>query len=79
MTLAQIETDDYYTCAEAAEELGLSPDSVRRYLNNALSDDEKLRPKLAGISVGNGWLIHRDEIERYKQERLPKGRQPKST
>lgn len=76
--MATIDTDDYYTTREAAAELDLSLASVRRYLNNGLSDDPSLRPKLRGTSFGRDWMIHRDEVERYKQERQPVGRQPKA-
>lgn len=78
MVVARIETDDYLTTEEAGQVLGLSTDSVRRYCNNAMSDDPSVRPKLEGISVGRSWLIHRKEIERYQKERNTKGRPSKA-
>lgn len=74
MTVATIETDDYLTTEEAAAVLGLSMDSVRRYLNNALTDDPNARPKLIGTSIGRTWLIHKDEVERYQRDRKNRGR-----
>jgi len=68
-----IETKDYLTCAEAAEALGLTADSVRRYCNNFL---EKKSPALEGfqMSPGADWYIHKAEIARYKKERNSRGR-----
>ena len=79
MVVARIETDDYVTTEEAGQILGLSADSVRRYCNNALSDDPNVRPKINGISLGRSWLIHRREIERYQKERNSKGRPAKAS
>jgi hypothetical protein len=71
MTVATIETRDYLTCAKAAEALGLSADSIRRYCYN-----EKVgkTPFLKAIHVGRDWLIHKSEIARYKKERVGRGR-----
>lgn len=69
--MAQIETGDYLNCGKAAKALGLSSDSVRRYLNNA---KEGKSPALLGIQIGREWLIHKSEIARYKKERQSRGR-----
>lgn len=74
MTVATIETRDYLSCGAAAEVLGLSSDSVRRYCNNT---KQGRTPSLRGIQIGREWLIHKREIARYKRERVGKGR-PKS-
>lgn len=71
MNVANIETRDYLNCGRAAEVLGLSSDSIRRYLNNAKTGKT---PFLSGIQVGREWLIHKAEIARYKKERQSKGR-----
>lgn len=71
MTLATIETRDYMNCGEAAELLGLSSDSVRRYCNNF---KEGKTPSLKGLQIGREWLIHKSEIARYKKERNGRGR-----
>lgn len=71
--MAKIETRDYVNCGEAAEQLGLSADSVRRYCNNA---GEGKTPWLEAIQIGREWLIHKSEIARYKKERNGKGRPP---
>lgn len=73
MNVANIETRDYVNCGRAAEVLGLSSDSIRRYLNNAKAGKT---PFLSGIQVGREWLIHKAEIARYKKERQSKGRPP---
>ena len=45
----------------------LTPDTVRRYLNDAEN------PKLKGEKIGRDWFVPRKEIERYRRERRPKG------
>jgi predicted transcriptional regulator len=73
MNVATIETRDYLTCREAAEELGLTPASVRVYCNNK---ENGKSPSLKGIHVGRDWIIHKSEIARYKKERNDPGRPP---
>jgi hypothetical protein len=73
MSVATIETNDYLTCVKAGKVLKLSPDTVRRYLNNA---KEGKTPALEGTQFGRDWLIHKNEIQRYKRERRGRGRQP---
>jgi hypothetical protein len=76
MVVAIIDTDRFLTTKAAAQRLKLSLASVRRYLNNGLSEDPKDRPKLYGESFGRDWMIPVEEIERYEKERQPVGRQP---
>lgn len=71
--MATIETRDYLNCSDAAVELGLSSDSVRRYCNN---EKEGKTPCLKGLQIGREWLIHKSEIARYKKERNGRGRPP---
>lgn len=73
MNVATIETNDYMNCSEAAEALGLSSDSVRRYCNN---EKEGKTPSLKGMQIGREWLIHKAEVARYKKERNDRGRPP---
>ena len=73
--MATIETRDWLNCAAAAEALALSADSVRVYCNNHLTGKT---PALKGMQIGREWLIHKDEIARYKKERQDRGRQPKA-
>ncbi|MEM1303666.1 MAG: helix-turn-helix domain-containing protein [Planctomycetota bacterium] len=72
--MASVDTDVYYTTAEAADELGISQDSVRRYCANHLEDRT---PAIRGELIGRSWFIHPDELERFKKERRGMGR-PKS-
>lgn len=71
--MATIETNDYFTCSEAAEALDLSPESVRVYCNNAKKGKS---PAIKGMHMGRDWLIHKVEIARYKKERNGPGRPP---
>lgn len=75
MAVATIETRDYMNCGDAAIALGLSPDSIRRYCNNA---KEGKTPSLKGLQIGREWLIHKSEIARYKRERNDRGRPPEN-
>ena len=72
--MATIETRDYLTCQGAAEILGLSADSIRRYCYNSKIGKT---PCLDAMHVGRDWLIHKSEIARYKKERNGKGRPSK--
>ncbi len=73
MSVATIETDDYFNCAKAGKVLKLSADTIRRYLNNA---KEGKTPALEGTQFGRDWMIHKAEIQRYKKERRGRGRRP---
>jgi hypothetical protein len=74
MTVATIETRDYLTCAAAADILGLTADSIRRYCYNHQFGKT---PSLQAMHVGRDWLIHKAEIARYKKERNGRGRPSK--
>lgn len=69
--MPMIDTKEYFTCAEAAKALELSPDSVRKYCHNI---KEGRTPFLEAIQVGRDWLIHKTEIARYKRDRVGRGR-----
>lgn len=61
-------TEKYLTTAEAAAELGLTTDTVKRYCNAP-------EPRIKGEKVGNGWMIPRSAIEEFKKaERDNRGR-----
>jgi predicted site-specific integrase-resolvase len=57
------------TTAQAGKALGLSTDTVKIYCNTG---------KLAGIKIGNNWMIAESEIKRYQKNRIPAGRPKKS-
>ena len=60
---------EYLTLAQAAERLGLRPDTVGKYAKRGLIQVE--RP---------GWqpLVHPDEVARYSRERRGPGRPPQN-
>ncbi len=60
-------TGKYWTAEQAAVELGLTVDSVRRYCNATL-------PKIIGEKIGRDWMIPDAEVKRYLRERKPVGR-----
>lgn len=57
----------FFTVDEAAAELGLTVDSVRRYCNAT-------KPKLIAQKFGREWFIPKSEISRYRRERNAVGR-----
>lgn len=64
-------TGEYLTPQEAAKELQLTADTVRRYCNDLEN------PKLKGEKIGRDWLISRKEVERYRRERRGRGQPAK--
>lgn len=71
MSVATIETSEYLTCVQAAEVLDLSATTIRIYCNNFKAGKT---PALEGMHVGRDWIIHKNEIARYKKERNDPGR-----
>lgn len=67
MSTVTIETRDYLSTAQAANRLGVDTDTVKRYCNAR-------PPRLKAIKLGNAWLIHKDEIERYRRDESSRGR-----
>lgn len=49
---------DYITSFEAASILGLSPDYIRKLLNDG---------KIKGTKLGHNWLLKKKEIENIRQ------------
>lgn len=66
-----VNSDTFYTTAEAAVELGISQESVRKYCANYESGKT---PALKGELMGRSWFIPPKEIERYLEERKDRGR-----
>ena len=60
---------EFFTTAEAAEELGLNRDTVRHYCQGD-------NPRIKALKVGRDWLIPRAEIDRYERDRRDVGRPP---
>jgi excisionase family DNA binding protein len=56
----QIRVPGFYTCEQAAEELDLQPDSVRRYIHRGL-----IR---AGL-VGDVYLISQKQLDDFRNSR----------
>ena len=70
-----IDTKDYFSVAEAASRLDLSPDTLRQYIHN------KGRGRTPCIEAfqfapGMSWMIPKSEVARYKRERQERGRPP---
>ena len=63
-------TDDYYTTSQAAVELGVDTDTVKKYCN---CDPQRIK----GEKIGNSWMIPQSEIERYRKEKNSMGRPKK--
>jgi excisionase family DNA binding protein len=53
------------TTKDAAEELDISPQMVRRHCDNGNIDAQRL---------GIGWVITREALEAFKENRRPPGR-----
>lgn len=65
-------TEDYLTTAAAAEELGLTTDTVKKYCNCTPQ-------RIEGTKVGNNWMVPRSAIEKFKgTDRDNRGR-PRNT
>lgn len=56
---------DYLPYEEAAAKLGLSKESLRRYIHGGKIEAEKL---------GRTYFVHVREVSRYQSERQPVGR-----
>jgi excisionase family DNA binding protein len=67
MVMANIDTDQLLTTAEAARLIGngMRPGTVQKHIK---------RDNIKGIKLGSDWLIHRDEILRFIETRRPPGR-----
>ncbi len=60
-------SEKYYTTAEAADAMGVSTDTVKKYCN--------CKPqRLKGEKVGYIWLIPKSEVRRYLKEESDIGR-----
>ena len=59
---------NYVTCEEAAQELGIEPNTVRKHCQSGLIRAEKF---------ATAWLIPRAEVAKYAKKRRPSGRPPK--
>jgi excisionase family DNA binding protein len=61
----ELKNDKLLTTAEAAKYLGLSEDTIRRYV---------YRDKLAAEKFGHSVAIRRSECDRFSKEKRPVGR-----
>lgn len=60
-------SEKYFTTAEAAEALGVSTDTVKKYCN---CEPQRIK----GEKVGYIWLIPKSEVRRYLKEESATGR-----
>jgi excisionase family DNA binding protein len=67
MVMANIDTDQLLTTAEAAALIGngMRPGTVQKHI---------VRKNIKGIKLGSDWLIHREEILKFIENRRPPGR-----
>lgn len=65
--MATVDTDKLLTSTEAAEILGLSKDSVKKYCQTGA---------LEAIKLGRSWFIEKKEVMRYKRENLGNSGRP---
>ena len=56
-----INTNQLMTCSEAAAELGIMADSVKKYCQKGT---------IQAIKLGRSWMIEKKEVRRYKRENL---------
>ena len=61
MNVATVNTDDLWDTTKAADYLGLSKDSVKKYCQSGAID---------AIKMGRSWFIEKTEVRRYKKESL---------
>lgn len=66
--IMSIVSKDYVQYQDAARQLNLSPESLRRYIH---------AKKIEAVSLGRTYYIHRDEVQRFSSERRGVGRPPK--
>lgn len=62
-TMATIETNNLWDTATAADFLGLTPDTVKKYCQNGA---------IQAMKFGRSWMIAKEEVRRYKKENLGK-------
>lgn len=59
----------FFTCEQAAEELGMKADTVRRYVHRGLIE--------VGL-IGDVYLISKANLKKFKDSRRDAGRPPKT-
>jgi excisionase family DNA binding protein len=60
-------SEKYLTTAQAAKELGLTTDTVKRYCNQEPQ-------RIKGEKVGNSWMIPESEVEKFERDEYGRGR-----
>lgn len=71
MTVATIETADFLTTNEVASKLRMKVETIQRYCKNY---EEKKTPAIHAMRFGRSFMIHKDELARFRKERKPPGR-----
>lgn len=64
-----VDTENSLTTAEFAALVNTSTETIKKYCQNHI---------IAGVKVGNSWIIPKSEVARFKNERRPRGRPPKA-
>lgn len=60
-------TEKYFTTAQAAKILHVTPDTVKRYCNQD-------PPRIGGEKVGRDWMIPKSSIDKYLADAGDMGR-----
>lgn len=58
-------SEKHFTTAQAAEQMGVTADTVKCYCNTGRIEGEK---------IGNNWMIPQSEIKRYLKDENQRGR-----
>lgn len=63
------DTENTLTTAQFAAAVNTSTETIKKYCQ---------KHTIAGFKVGNSWIIPKSEVDRFKNERRPRGRPPKA-
>lgn len=71
MSMAHIDTEKMYTTREAAEMLGLTPETIKRYCHKGRIAAVPMRVNQDEHGTANRWFITKQAIEDYQKSRRP--------
>lgn len=63
--MTTINTEDYLTSSQVAERLNLTTDTVKIYCQRGV---------IQAVKFGQTWMIHKEEVDRYQEQRKGPGR-----
>ena len=71
--MATIETSEFLTTNEVAAKLRMKVETIQRYCKNF---EEKKTPAIQAMRFGRSYMVHKDEVARFRRDRKPPGRPP---